>query len=156
MTPEEPTVKEPLSTTYPFVKVLVMLAEVPEPNVNEPPLTEVRVLLAPLKVRLPDPLRALTTDEPETVTVPADRLPTFRLPAKVETPAPASVPIFTNALEFVKPSVPLFETVPNEPADAVNALLLNVAVPLVTVRLLPPAKSVPTVKLPLFTVNAPL
>jgi hypothetical protein len=138
------------------VKVVVMLAEVPEPNVNEPPLTDVRVLLAPLKLRLPDPLKALTTDEPETVTVPADRVPTLRLPAKVETPLPARVSIFTVAVESANPSVPLFATVPNEPAVSEKALLPKLAVPLVMVRLLPPARSVPTVKLPLLSVNAPL
>ena len=63
-----------------------------------PPFTDVREFPAPLKVRLPDPLSALTTDEPETVTVPADRVPTFRLPAKVETPSPASVSILTVAV----------------------------------------------------------
>ena len=62
----------------------------------------------------------------------------------------------TEPLLAVNPSVPLFDTVPNEPAVSEKALLLKVAVPLVNVRLLPPAKSVPTVKLPLVMVNAPL
>jgi len=62
----------------------------------------------------------------------------------------------TEPLLAVNPSVPLFATVPNEPAVSEKALLPKVAVPLVMVKSLPPARSVLTVKLPLFRVNAPL
>ena len=133
---------------------VAMLFEVPA-IVNAAPLSEPLTVVAPVTETVP-PVTEVKFAVPATATTPFVIESAVKFEAKVDDPLPDNVPTFTSAVEFVKLNDPLFETVANEPADAVNALLLKVAVPLVTFRLLPPAKSVPTVKLPLFTVNAPL
>jgi len=131
-----------------------MLLDVPA-IVNEPPFSEPLIVVAPVTETVP-PVTEAKVAVPVTATTPPVTESAVKFDANVDAPTPERAPIFTVAVVSVKLSVPLFATVPNEPADVENALLLKVAVPLVTVRLLPPARSVLTVKLPLLSVNAPL
>ena len=123
--------------------------------VKEPPFSEPLIVVAPVTETVP-PVTEANVAVPVTATTPPVTESAVKFDANVDAPAPEIVPIFTVAVVSVKLSVPLFATVPNEPTDAENALLLKVAVPPITVRLLAPAKSVLTVKLPLLSVNAPL
>ena len=114
-------------------------------------------LEVPAMVSEPPFSEPLTVVAPNTETVPWVMLPAVKLPLKVETPVPVNVLTATFPVPLAKVSVPLFDTVPNEPAAVVNRSLVKRAVPLeAIVNPLPPYNSVPTVKEPEPTFNVPL
>ena len=114
-------------------------------------------LEVPAMVSEPPFSEPLTVVAPNTETVPWVMLPAVKLPLKVETPVPVSVLIATFPVPLANVNVPLFETVPNEPAAVVNRSLVKRAVPLeAIVNPLAPYNSVPTVKEPAPTFNVPL
>jgi hypothetical protein len=112
-------------------------------SVKEPAFIVVKYATPPLRLTVP----ALKVD--------SSRFAPF---VKLVTPAPLSAPIATEPPLAVNTKFPALLTFPSDPAAVavVPKVPENVAEPLVMVRLFPPAKSVPTVKLPLLSVNAPL